>query len=126
MTRHPKITKTLFKLLIISICLFLSIFAVIFCSNKIKKSNGIKDNISNKGKNINNEDQNIKKTKLTEIAFEKDNNVYLYDVINRKIKSLGDNLKSKDLLELSPDKTKIVFRYFNAGETYISSSCNYL
>ena len=109
MTRHPKITKTLFKLLIISICLFLSIFAVISCSNKIKKSNENKDNSSNK-------DQNINKTKLTEIAFEKGNNLYLYNVINRKIKSLGDSSKLKDLSEISPDKTKIVFRYFNSGE----------
>ncbi len=51
--------------------------------------------------------------KLTKIAFEKNNNVYLYDEINEQIKSIGDNSKSKDLLKISPDKTKIVFRYFN-------------
>ena len=42
--------------------------------------------------------------------------MYIYDEISRQIKSLGDNLKSKDLLELSPDKTKIVFMYFNEGK----------
>ncbi|MBU3102125.1 MULTISPECIES: hypothetical protein [Clostridium] len=113
MTTHPKITKILFKLLIISICLFLSIFAVVSCLNIIKKN---KDNTSNKGTTINDKDQNIKNIKLTKIAFEKGNNVYLYDEISKQIKSLGDNTKSKDLLQLSPDKTKIVFRYFNEGE----------
>lgn len=111
MTTRPKIKKTLFKLLIMSICVFISIFMVMYCSNKFKK-----DNTSNKGININGKDQNIKNSKLTKIVFEKDNNVYLYDEISRKIKSLGDNLKSKDLLELSPDKTKIIFRYFNEGK----------
>ena len=116
MTTHPKITKTLFKLLILSICLFLSIFTVVSCSNKNEKNNENKDDTSNEGTNIIGKDQNIKDTKLTKIAFEKDNNVYLYDEISKQIKSLGDNSKSKDLLELSPDKTRIVFRYFNEGK----------
>ncbi|MBU3182501.1 hypothetical protein [Clostridium psychrophilum] len=54
--------------------------------------------------------------KLTKIAFEKDNNIYIYDETNGQIKSLGDNSKSKDLLEISPDKTKLVFRDFNQGK----------
>jgi len=112
MTTRPKITKTLFKLLIMSICVFISIFTVMYCS----KNNENKDNTSNKGSNISGKDQDIKNSNLTKIAFEKDNNVYLYDEISRQIKSLGDNSKSKDLLELSPDKTKIVFRYFNEGK----------
>ena len=116
MTSRPKITKTLFKLLMISICLVLSIFAVMSCSNKTKKNSANKDNTSNKGTNIDIQNQNINKTKLTKIAFEKGNNVYLYDVINRKIKALGDNSKLKDLSVISPDKTKITFRYFNAGK----------
>ena len=107
----PKITKTLFKLLIMLICVYLSIFTVMYYSNKTEKNNENKDNTSNKGAN-----QNIDNSKLTKIAFEKDNNVYIYDELSRQIKSFGDNLKSKDLLELSPDKTKIVFMYFNEGK----------
>jgi len=72
------------------------------CSNKIEKIN------KNEAQN-----QTVANTKLTKIAFEKNNNVYLYDEINGKIKSLGDNSKSKDLLELSQDKTKLVFRDFD-------------
>ncbi|MBU3177000.1 hypothetical protein KPL47_11545 [Clostridium estertheticum] len=116
MTNHPKITKTLFKLLIISICLCISIFVVVSCLNRNKKNNVNKDNTSNESTNNNGKEQNIKNVKLTKIAFEKGNNVYLYDETSKQIKSLGDITKSKDLLQLSPDKTKIVFRYFNEGE----------
>ena len=117
MTTRPKMTKTLFKLLIMSICLFLSIFTVVSCSNKTDKNNKNKDDSSsNKGININGNDQSIKNIKLTKIAFEKDNNVYIYDEISRRIKSIGDGSKLKDLLILSPDKTKVVFRYFNEGK----------
>ncbi|MBU3159278.1 hypothetical protein KPL37_05840 [Clostridium frigoris] len=112
MITHPKMTKKLFKLLIVTICLFLGIFTVISYSNR----NENKDNTSNKGTDINGTNQNIKNIKLTKIAFLKGNSVYLYDEINRQIKSLGDSSKSKDLLELSPDKKKIVFRYFNEGQ----------
>lgn len=116
MTTHLKMKKAFFKLLIMSICLSLGIFTVVICSNIIGKNNKNKEDISNKNTKINGEDQNTKNTKLTKIAFEKNNNVYLYDEINEQIKSLGDSSKSKDLLELSPDKTKIVFRYFNEGK----------
>jgi len=116
MATHQTITKKFFRLLIMLICLFLSIGVLMAYSNKIGKIDKNKEDIPNKGTKINGKDQNAKDTKLTKIAFEKDNNVYLYDEINEQIKSLGDNSKSKDLLELSPDKTKIVFRYFNEGK----------
>ncbi|MCB2295903.1 hypothetical protein LGK95_20795 [Clostridium algoriphilum] len=102
MITHQKITKTIFKLLIMAICLSLSVFILMACSNKTEKNN------KNKTQN-----KTVAITKLTKIAFEKDNNVYLYDEINKQIKSLGDSSKSKDLLELSEDKTKLVFRNFN-------------
>jgi len=108
MTIHQKITKGFFKLLIMVICVFLGAFILMACSNKAEKTN---KNIS-KNKIV----VNIKQTK---IAFEKNNNVYIYDEINQQIKSIGDNSKSKDLLELSPDKTKLIFREFNQEkETY--------
>ena len=115
MTIHGKIK--IFKLTILSLCLFLSIIALMVCSNKISKNikniTENKENIPSKNNGIKSEEQIINNTKITKIAFEKNNNVYLYDEINGQIKSIGDNLKSKDLLNLSPDKTKIVFRYFN-------------
>ena len=66
-----------------------------------------------KNTEIKSEEQVVANTKITKIAFEKNNNVYIYDEINEQIKSIGDNSKLKDLLKVSPDKTKIVFRYFN-------------
>ena len=102
MTIRQKITKGFFKLLIMAICLSLCIFILMACSNKTAKTN----------KNIA-PNQTVDNTKLTRIAFEKNNNVYLYDETNEQIKSLGDNSKSKDLLALSQDKTKLVFRDFN-------------
>jgi len=106
MTIHQKTTKKIFKLLIIAICVYLSTFILMACSNKTEKING---DIS-KNKDENKIVANIKQSK---IAFEKNNNVYIYDEKNQKIKSLGDNSKSKDLLEISPDKTKLIFRNFN-------------
>ncbi|MFT5873676.1 MAG: hypothetical protein ACI8WT_002623 [Clostridium sp.] len=109
MTIHEKRTKELFKLLIMAMCLLLSIFILMVCSNNTKKNN--KDTSENKG-----QDQTVETNKLTKIAFEKNNNVYFYDEIEGTIITLGDNSKSKDLLELSPDKTKLVFRAFDEGK----------
>jgi len=112
MAIHQKITKGFFKLLIMTICVSLSIFILMACSNKTEKIN--KDISKNKDQN-----KIVANTKITKIAFEKNNNVYLYDETNQQIKSIGDNLQFKDLLELSPDKTKIIFRQFNQEkETY--------
>ena len=117
MTIHEKRTKGFFKLFIMTLCLFLSIVTLMACSNKTGKINkntsGNKEDIPAKDAEIKDEEQIITNTKITKIAFEKNNNVYLYDEINEQIKFLGDNSKSKDLLRLSPDKTKIAFRYFN-------------
>ena len=109
---HQKNTKRNSKLPIKVMCLFLSIFTMVACSNINGKNN--KD--TNKNKAQNKPVNNIKpiiNDKITKIAFEKNNNVYLYDETNGQIKSPGDSLKSKDLLGLSPDKTKIVFRSFD-------------
>lgn len=114
MTIHNKRTKVFFKLFIMALCIFLSIVAIIACSKKINKNtNENKQVIPIKNTEIKGQQQIVTNTKITKIAFEKNNNVYLYDEINQQIKSLGDKLKSKDLLQLSPDKTKLVFRYFN-------------
>ena len=117
MTIHEKKTKGFFKLFIMVLCLFLSINTLVACSNKIEKinksENGNNADIPSKNTETKGEEQIAANIKLTKIAFEKNNNVYLYDEINEQIKSLGDNSKSKDLLNLSPNKTKIVFRYFN-------------
>lgn len=121
MAIHQNNTKNSFKLPIKVICLFLSIFTMAACSNINGNLN--KDTSKNKGqdKPINNSKpiNNIKpiiNAKITKIAFEKNNNVYLYDETNGQIKSPGDNSKSKDLLRLSPDKTKIAFRSFDEVE----------
>lgn len=114
---HKKTKNEFSKLFIMALCLLLSIFALMACSNKTEKNNKNaspdKENISGKDTENKGEEQIEKETRLTKIAFEKNNNVYLYDEVNKEIKSLGDSSKSKDLLNLSPDKTKIVFRYFN-------------
>ena len=114
---HKKRRKEFFKLFIMTLCLFLSIFALMACSNKNQKNNTNtnenKDGIPSKDAEVKDEEQTASNIKLTKIAFEKNNNIYIYDEINKSIKSLGDNLKSKDLLNLSPDKSKIVFRYFD-------------
>ncbi|MBU3091302.1 hypothetical protein K2F40_14450 [Clostridium sp. CM028] len=111
MTGHKKITKKKLKLLIVAMCLSLSILTLRAYLNKINRNSSKNiETISSKDAEIKSKDQNAK---LTKIAFEKNNNVYLYDEINEQIKSLGDNSNSKDLLQLSPDKTKIVFRSFN-------------
>ena len=99
---HQKIIKKILRLLIMVICLSLSIFILVAYSHK-------SDNID---KNIG-QNRAVTNTKLSKIAFEENNNVYLYDEISAKIASIGDKSKSKDLLELSPDKTKLVFREFN-------------
>jgi hypothetical protein len=120
MTIHKKRTKTFYKLFIIALCLFLSIFILITYSNKRakinKKINENKIDAQSKDSEIKGEEQATQNTKLTKIAFEKNNNIYLYDEINEEIKSVGDDAKSKDLLTLSPDKAKIAFRYFNEGK----------
>ena len=53
MTTRPKITKTLFKLLIMSICVYLSIFTVMYYSNKTEKNNENKEIRLIKGANQN-------------------------------------------------------------------------
>lgn len=111
-----KINKK-FKLFILALCLFLSIFALMYSSHRImniiKNKSENKDKLPSKDTGIEVAKPIVPIRKITKIAFEKNNNVYLYDEINEQIKSLGENSKSKDLLKLSPDKTKIVFRYFN-------------
>lgn len=117
MTIHEKITKGLLKLFIMILCLFLSIFTLMACSNKTesnsKNTSENKEDIPSKSTETRGEEQVEVSANLTKIAFEKNNNVYLYDETNGQIKSLGDNSKSKDLLKLSQDKTKIAFRYFD-------------
>ena len=113
MVIHQKNIKGFFKPLSKGMCLFLSIFALVACSNKNWKININENKVQDKSA-VNTKPKI--NTKITKIAFEKNNNVYLYDEINGQIKSPGDNSKSKDLLGLSPDKTKIVFRYFNEGK----------
>jgi len=117
MTIHRKIMKRYIKVVIVVICLFLSIFALITCLNRTGKINkdsiGNKDNIPSKSTAVKGGNQIIKDDKISKITFEKNNNVYIYDEVNKQIKSIGDNSKSKDLSQLSPDKTKIVFRYFD-------------
>ncbi len=117
MTIHGKITKGFLKLFIMTLCLFLSIVSLVACSNSTEKNNektsGNKQDIPGKDTEIKGEEQGEGDTKLTRIAFEKNNKIYLYDEINKQIKSLGDDSKSKDLLDLSPNKTKMVFRYFD-------------
>jgi hypothetical protein len=120
MTIHEKRKKGFFKLFIMVLCLFISISTLMACSNKVKEINKNtsedKESIPSKNTESKGEEQITVKTKLTKIAFEKNNNIYLYDEINGQIKSLGDNSKSKELMSLSPDETKIVFRYFDEGK----------
>jgi len=117
MNFHKIKIKKKYKVFIMALCLFISIFALVYNSHRIM--NIIKNTVENKEKlpskntGIEVEKPIVPKTKITKVAFEKNNNVYLYDEIKGQIKSLGDNSKSKDLLKLSPDKTKIVFRYFD-------------
>lgn len=114
MNIHNKKVKRFFKLVIVFLCLPLSIFTLVACSDKINKGS-VDDKPGSKvtDTKVKEEDQIVVDKKPTKIAFEKNNNIYLYDETNKKIKSLGDDLKSKDLLTISPDKTKIAFRYFN-------------
>lgn len=114
MNIHSQKIKRVFKLFIVVLCLFLSILTLRACLNKINNNtNENKEKVSSKDNEIESQEQSLTNFKLTKVAFEKNNNVYLYDEINEEIKSLGDDSKSKDLLRLSPDKTKVVFRYFN-------------
>lgn len=114
--QDKKVKKNLI-LTIVAVCLLLSIFILMSSSDRILKSGkNVMENKENLNKNteIKDEEKVVDNTKLTKIAFEKDNNVYLYDETNEQIESIGDKSKSKDLLRLSPDKKKIVFRYFNS------------
>ncbi|MGK0465376.1 hypothetical protein [Clostridium sp.] len=120
MSIHENRKKEVSKLCIIGLCLALSTSTLIACSNKNIIKN--EQNISENDQNIITKDSEIKDggqietNKTTKIAFEKNDNVYIYDEINEQIESLGDNLKSKDLLNISPDNTKLIFREFNKGE----------
>lgn len=116
MNIHNKRVKRFFKLFIVFLCLPLSIFALVACSDKINKGSIENKPDSNVTDTKVKEEEIIVDKKPTKIAFEKNNNIYLYDEIKNQIKSLGDDLKSKDLLMVSPDKTKIAFRYFNEGK----------
>lgn len=116
MNTHKKRKKEVSKLCVIGLCLALSTSTLIACSNKINKNVSInKQDITNKDNEIKDGGQ-IETNKIIKIAFEKNDNVYIYDEINEQIKSLGDNLKSKDLLNISPDNTKLIFRQFIPGE----------
>ncbi|MGV8982262.1 hypothetical protein [Clostridium sp.] len=115
MTIHDKKVKKNLKLSIVAVCLFLSIFISMSSSNRIWKTDkNLIENKENTPNKDNGEEQVVVSTKLTKIAFEKDNDVYIYNETNKQIKSIGDKLEWKDLLGISPDKTKIVFRYFNS------------
>ncbi|MGH4138567.1 hypothetical protein [Clostridium sp.] len=117
MTIHDKKVKKNLKLSIVAVCLFLSIFISMSSSNRIWKTyKNIKENKENSSKNteVKDKEKVVADTKITKIAFEKNNNVYIYDETKTQIKSIGDKLQGKDLLMISPDKTKIVFRYFNS------------
>ncbi|MCJ7688393.1 MAG: hypothetical protein MUO60_03620 [Clostridiaceae bacterium] len=117
MTIHNKRKKESSKLLIIGLCLALSTATLIACSNKTNENiNKNKQNITSKDTEIKGGGQIETNNKITKIAFEKNDDIYLYDDINEQIKSLGNNLKSKDLLNISPDKTKLIFREFNEGK----------
>ena len=114
-------SKRVFKLVIVSLCLFLSIFTLKACLDKVninKNKVEDKENLQGTDNKIKDEEKDVVEveTKLTKIAFVKNNNAYLYDEINKQIKSFGDNSRPKDLLTLSPDKTKLAFRYFNEGK----------
>lgn len=109
MTIQKKRKKGAVKLFIISLCLVSSISTLIACSNKTNK------NIPSEDSRTKSEKKTEERKKLTNIAFEKNNNIYLYNEVNEQINLLGDSLKSKDLLKISPDKTKLVFREFNEG-----------
>ncbi len=117
MTSHKKRKKRVFKLFMICLCLVISISTLIACSNKDNRNiNGNKENIPSKDSEIEGGGQTETSNRLTNIAFEKDNNAYLYNETNGQIKFLGNNLKSKDLLNISPDKRKLAFREYNEGE----------
>ncbi|MBU3143061.1 hypothetical protein [Clostridium sp. CF012] len=120
MNIYDKKVKKNVKLFIIGLCLVLSIIALMVGPNKIykliKNKSENKEIIPSKNNEVKGEEEVIVNGKITKIAFEKNNNVYLYDEIKQQIKSIGDNSKLKDLLKLSPDKTKIVFRYYNQGK----------
>ena len=117
--KEKRVKKT-FKLFIMTLCLLISIVTVMACLNKGEKTNKDtnKDRADMGSKDTETKGEGLieKDTKLTKIAFEKNNNAYIYDELNGRIKSLGDNLKLKELLKLSPDKTKILFKYFNQGK----------
>ena len=95
MTIHENRTRGYFKLFIMVLCLFLSMVTLTACSNKIgetnKNSNENKEDIPSENTEIKGEEQITVNTKLTKIAFEKNNNIYLYDETNKEIISLGDN-----------------------------------
>ena len=116
MTIYEKRTKRFFKLVIVLLCIFLSTFTLIACSDKTaeidKNTSGNTGDTPNKNAEVK-DNTNVNRDM---IAFEKDNNIYLYDGISKQIKSLGDDSKSKDLLSVSPDKNNIVFRYFDEGK----------
>lgn len=114
MTIHKKRKRGTTKLFIIGLCLVSSMSIIIACSNKTNRNiNENKKNITNGNSEIKDEGKTEENNKLANIAFEKNNNVYIYNEVNEQIKLLGDSLKSKDLLNISPDKTKLVFREFN-------------
>ncbi len=120
MTIHNKKIKRIFNLFIIALCLCLSIIALRAGSIKIykliKNTSEDKKITPDKNNEVDSENQTITNRKITKIIFQKNDNIYLYDDINQQIKSIGDNSKLKDLLRLSPDKTKIAFRYYNQGK----------
>ena len=120
MTIYEKRTKRFFKLVIVLLCLLLSTFTLMACSDKTsqidKNASDNTGNIPNKNADVKDEGKDNNNVKLDMIAFEKDNNVYLYDEISKQIKSLGDDSKLKDLLSVSPDKRNIAFRYFDEGK----------
>lgn len=116
MTIYEKRTKGFFKLVIVLLWLLLSAVNLIACSDKnIEIDKGVNDN-TGKPSNSGVENNGGIKEKRDMIAFEKDDNIYLYNEITKEFHSLGDDSKLKDLLSVSPDKTNILFRYFNEGK----------
>ncbi len=64
-----------------------------------------------KDNNVENENNN-KDIKYTKAVFERNSNIYLYDEKQQQLQPIGDTVKYKELMVLSPDKKKIAFKYF--------------
>lgn len=55
---------------------------------------------------------NIKEEKYLKAVFERNNNIYIYDEKAEGLQLIGDTVKFKELMVLSPDKKNVAFKYF--------------